>query len=183
VLCFCWDWKHSATREIIQKADPDLSLTVIVQMKLDTKIPQFGTMNDILSFLRSEIVECISTRIFGGPFFTPVPSGRVHPTDDEITDDDNSCHSAFHSDDDFVHACVENEYSDKAVLRQRFRMRAGANKMTVTKILMPLKGQKSSAMFRSKPSTCISRTTSIWMLSSQCCQKNPAATRRTCHFN
>jgi len=121
------DWKHGATREIIQKADPDLSRTVIVQTKLDTKIPQFGTMDDMQSFLRAEIVDRISPRKLGGPFFTSVPSGRVHRIDDEITDDDNFFNSAFESDEDFVHACVENEDSDRAVLRQRFKRKTGAN--------------------------------------------------------
>ena len=41
------DWKHGQTREIVQKADPDLSRTVIVNTKLDTKIPQFGDPEDV----------------------------------------------------------------------------------------------------------------------------------------
>ena len=36
------DWKHGATREIVQKADPELSRTVIVNTKLDTKVSECG---------------------------------------------------------------------------------------------------------------------------------------------
>ncbi len=32
------DWKHEITRKIVQKADPDLSRSVIVNTKLDTKL-------------------------------------------------------------------------------------------------------------------------------------------------
>ena len=45
------DWKHGATREVVQKADPDLSRTVIVNTKFDTKLPQFGTPVDAEEFL------------------------------------------------------------------------------------------------------------------------------------
>ena len=128
ILCFdvtCY-WKHSVTRKIIQKADPNLNRKIIVQMKLDTKIPQFGTINDMQSFLRPWIIKRIITLKLGGPFFLSVPSGRLRPTDDEINHDDNIFNSAFDSDDYFIHACVENKDSERVFLRQRFKRNTGA---------------------------------------------------------
>ena len=104
-------------RKIIQKADPNLNRKIMVQMKLDTKIPQFGTINDMQSFLRPEIVKRISPRALDGPFFTSVTLIRLHCTDDKITNDDNFFNSAFDSDDDLVHVCLEKKYPDRVVIR------------------------------------------------------------------
>jgi GTPase SAR1 family protein len=107
------DWKHGATREIVQKADPDLSRTVIVQTKLDTKIPQFGTGADVQEFLGAEIIDSISPRKLGGPFFTSVPSGRVGRVG--MNEDD----SHFLDDEEFVLACAENEEKDRSIVFQK----------------------------------------------------------------
>jgi GTPase SAR1 family protein len=107
------DWKHGATREIVQKADPDLSRTVIVQTKLDTKIPQFGTAADVLEFLSADIITQISPNKMGGPFFTSVPSGRVLRND--MANED----SVFENDDDFVVGCSDNEDRDRSIISQR----------------------------------------------------------------
>ncbi len=107
------DWKHGATREIVQKADPDLSRTVIVQTKLDTKIPQFGTAADVLEFLSADIITQISPNKMGGPFFTSVPSGRVLRND--MANED----SVFENDDDFVVGCSDNEDRDRGIISQR----------------------------------------------------------------
>jgi len=122
ILCVedTMDWKHGATREIVQKADPDLSRTIIVNTKLDTKIPQFGTPSDVGDFLAADIIDRISPHKLGGPFFTSVPSGRVgrpedlgtHSYDDEYL---------FEHDDDFVSACIENEERDRSVVMQRLK--------------------------------------------------------------
>ena len=112
------DWKHGKTREIVQKADPDLSRTIIVNTKLDTKVPQFGTGKDVEDFLRASIIDGISPQKLGGPYFTSVPSGRVA----RKFDDDYF----FDSDEDFVQGCVENEESDRAIVRQRLKKAGGA---------------------------------------------------------
>lgn len=111
------DWKHGATREIVQKADPELSRTVIVNTKFDTKIPQFGTPSDIEDFLRANILDRLSPHKLGGPFFTSVPSGRVGRQD---LDNDRGAF-LFSSDDDFVSECGENENNDRAVVASKLR--------------------------------------------------------------
>jgi len=111
------DWKHGATREIVQKADPDLSRTVIVNTKFDTKIPQFGTPSDIEDFLRASILDRISPHKLGGPFFTSVPSGRVGRQ--EL--DGESGDFLYTNDDDFVAECGENENNDRTVVASKLR--------------------------------------------------------------
>ena len=46
------DWKHATTRNIVMQADPDLSRTVLVTTKLDTKLPQFSEGADLEDFIR-----------------------------------------------------------------------------------------------------------------------------------
>ena len=122
------DWKHGKTREIVQRVDPDLSRTVIVNTKLDTKVPQFGTSKDVEEFLRASIVDGLSPQKLGGPFFTSVPSGRVgRKFDDDYV---------YDNDDDFVQGCVENEESDRAIVRQRMKKSGGIT----TRELLPRVG-------------------------------------------
>eukprot|EP00979_Chaetoceros_neogracilis_P012523 scaffold3341_cov270-Chaetoceros_neogracile.AAC.21 len=121
ILCVedTMDWKHGATREIVQKADPDLSRTVIINTKLDTKIPQFGTPSDVCDFLRAEVIDSLSPHKLGGPFFSSVPSGRVGRPED--IKDGSFDDFLFQDDDDFVAACIDNEESDRAVVSQRLK--------------------------------------------------------------
>jgi len=122
ILCVedTMDWKHGATREIVQKADPDLSRTIIVNTKFDTKIPQFGTPSDVCDFLQADVIDKISPYKLGGPFFTSVPSGRVGRRLDSNSLSDNEDY-LFGHDDDFVNASIENEESDRAVVMQRLK--------------------------------------------------------------
>lgn len=122
ILCVedTMDWKHGATREIVQKADPDLSRTIIVNTKLDTKVPQFGTPSDICDFLQADVMDQLSPYKLGGPFFTSVPSGRVGRYPDTSVFPDNEDY-LFDHDDDFVSACIENEESDRAIVTQRLK--------------------------------------------------------------
>lgn len=113
------DWKHGATREIVQKADPDLSRTVIVNTKLDTKVPQFGTPADVEDYIRAELIDQLSPHKMGGPFFTTVPSGRVGRKDENAKA--SSSNYMFECDEDFVDACGEAETADKATVGERFR--------------------------------------------------------------
>ena len=110
------DWKHGATREVVQKADPDLSRTVIVNTKFDTKIPQFGTPSDVHDFIRAKILDKICPHKLGGPFYTSVPSGRVSRPGAL-----NSGDFLFDNDEEFVEACAEAEEGDKTLVLQRLK--------------------------------------------------------------
>ena len=145
ILCVedTMDWKHGATREIVQKADPDLSRTVIINTKLDTKIPQFGTPADVGDFLRAEVIDQLSPQKLGGPFFSSVPSGRVGRPDDgrDGAFDD----FLFGHDEDFVTACVENEENDRAIITDRlknlkFRNGDKQSAISASKTLLPRVG-------------------------------------------
>lgn len=112
------DWKHGQTREVVQKADPDLSRTVIVNTKFDTKVPQFGTPSDLSDFIQASDLERVCPNKLGGPFFTSVPSGRVGrvpPTDPNAAD------FLFDNDDEFVLACADSEETDRDTVLKRIR--------------------------------------------------------------
>lgn len=113
------DWKHGQTREVVQKADPELSRTVIVNTKFDTKLPQFGTPSDVVDFLRASILDRISPHRLGGPYFTSVPSGRVGRQ--KSPGDESNQDFLFDTDEDFVFSCGESESSDRAVVMQRLK--------------------------------------------------------------
>lgn len=57
--------------------DPELSRTVIVSTKLDTKILQFARASDVEVFLKPPACTLDGCLLGGSPFFTSVPSGRV----------------------------------------------------------------------------------------------------------
>lgn len=118
ILCVedTMDWKHGITREVVQKADPDLSRTVIVNTKLDTKLPQFGTPNDVAEFVSASIVDRLSPHKLGGPFYTSVPSGRVKRMDSGNDDD-----FLFDDDEEFVAACAEKEDADRELVWNRIK--------------------------------------------------------------
>lgn len=61
----------------VVKIDPELSRTVIVSTKLDTKIPQFARASDVEVFLRPPACILDGCLLGDSPFFTSVPSGRV----------------------------------------------------------------------------------------------------------
>jgi hypothetical protein len=114
------DWKHGATREIVAKADPDLSRTVIVNTKFDTKVPQFSSPSDVDDFLKASILDRIYPHKLGGPYFTSVPSGRVGRTGEPL-DEEDSYNQIYTDDDDFVAGCTDSENADRAVVLQRLK--------------------------------------------------------------
>ena len=123
ILCVedTFDWKHGTTREVVQKADPDLSRTVIVNTKFDTKLPQFGSPSDVEDFIRAGILDRISPHKLGGPFFTSVPSGRVGRLHNPLMDNGDFM---YNSDEAFVKACKDGETEDrKAVLARLKRLK------------------------------------------------------------
>ena len=71
------DWKHATTRNVVMQADPELTRTVLVTTKLDTKLPQFSEAEDLEDFLRAPLISRLFPHMLGGPFFTSVPCGRV----------------------------------------------------------------------------------------------------------
>lgn len=81
------DWKHATTRNIVMQADPQLTRTVLVTTKLDTKLPQFSEADDLQDFLHAPLVHTLFSQLMGGPFFTSVPSGRVGLTKEYDTND------------------------------------------------------------------------------------------------
>jgi len=111
ILCVedTMDWKHASTRNIVIKADPLLERTVIVSTKFDTKLPQFGSTEDIEEFVESPILGKMFESILGGPFFTSVPSGRVG----------SNGNSAFSSNDAFLEAINQLEVEDIVQLESK----------------------------------------------------------------
>lgn len=103
------DWKHSTTRNIVMQADPDLRRTVLVTTKFDTKLPQFGTSEDLEDFLRAPLIQKLYPQMLGGPFYTSVPCGRVGMGKD----------SAFISNEVFVEAVKKVEKYDHARIEAR----------------------------------------------------------------
>lgn len=110
------DWKHATTRNIVMQADPQLTRTVLVTTKLDTKLPQFSEAEDLEDFLKAPLIQSLYSQILGGPFFTSVPSGRVGISKD------------FGTNDDFVNALRTAEKSDR---------------ISATTLLGPIKSRES----------------------------------------
>ena len=107
------DWSNATTRRLVMAVDPNLSRTVVVSTKLDTRIPQFARPHDVEMFLRppSRLLE--PTMLGGSPFFTSVPSGRVG----------NSRDAVFRSNEHFRVAVAEREALDVAELEARLGRR------------------------------------------------------------
>lgn len=95
------DWKHATTRNIVTQVDPDLTRTVLVCTKLDTKLPQFSEAEDLDDFLNAPLIMKLFPHILGGPYFTSVPSGRVGMSKD------------FDSNEAFVRRLRSTEVSDR----------------------------------------------------------------------
>lgn len=84
------------------QADPQLTRTVLVTTKLDTKLPQFSEPGDLEDFIRAPIIKNMFSQMLGGPFFTTVPSGRVGVSKD------------FDSNDAFVKSLQQAERVDRS---------------------------------------------------------------------
>ncbi|CAI5508276.1 unnamed protein product [Closterium sp. Naga37s-1] len=103
------DWSNATTRRIVMKVDPDLSRTILVSTKLDTRIPQFSRAADVEMFLNPPLPDISASRLATRPFFTSVPSGRVGSGSDAV----------FMTDDDFRDAVARREMSDLAALEDK----------------------------------------------------------------
>ncbi|KAG0561482.1 hypothetical protein KC19_9G067700 [Ceratodon purpureus] len=103
------DWSNATTRSIVMQIDPDLSRTVVVSTKLDTRIPQFACRADVELFLRPSQRLLEGNILSGSPFFTSVPSGRVGVTRDSV----------HRSNDHFREAIALREAQDIALLEEK----------------------------------------------------------------
>ncbi|KAF3784519.1 Dynamin-like protein [Nymphaea thermarum] len=111
ILCLedCSDWSNATTRRVVMQIDPELSRTVVVSTKLDTKILQFARSSDVEVFLKPPARTLDGSILGGSPFFTSVPSGRV-----------GSGHeSVFRSNDEFKQAVSLREIQDIASLEEK----------------------------------------------------------------
>ena len=119
------DWKHATTRNIVMQADPELTRTVLVTTKLDTKLPQFSEAEDLEDFLKAPLVHKIFPHMLGGPFFTTVPCGRV------------GISKEFGTNDAFVHALRHAEQEDRKQIANkmgRVQSRGPAVNVGVTRL-------------------------------------------------
>ncbi|XXG87115.1 hypothetical protein AAC387_Pa11g1881 [Persea americana] len=111
ILCLedCSDWSNATTRRVVMQTDPELSRTVVVSTKLDTKIPQFARSSDVEVFLRPPTCTLDGCILGDSPFFTSVPSGRV------------GCghESVYRSNDEFKQAVSLRELEDVASLEEK----------------------------------------------------------------
>ena len=104
------DWKHATTRNVVMQADPDLTRTVLVTTKLDTKLPQFSEGEDLEDFLRAPLIKKLFPHMMGGPFFTSVPSGRVGHSKD------------YNTNEAFVRALLDAERHDQGIVNRKMEM-------------------------------------------------------------
>lgn len=110
ILCLedCSDWSNATTRRVVMQMDPEMSRTVVVSTKLDTRIPQFARAADVELFLRPP-PRLLETSLGGAPFFTSVPSGRVGFGRDAV----------YQSDDHFREAVGLREGQDVHALQEK----------------------------------------------------------------
>ncbi|XP_020253126.1 dynamin-like protein ARC5 isoform X3 [Asparagus officinalis] len=111
ILCLedCSDWSNATTRRIVMQIDPELSRTVLVSTKLDTKIPQFARSSDVEVFLRPPARILDGCLLGDSPFFTSIPSGRVGSERDSV----------YSSNEEFKKAISLRELEDIACLEEK----------------------------------------------------------------
>ncbi|KAM7252078.1 hypothetical protein ACFE04_023961 [Oxalis oulophora] len=110
ILCLedCSDWSNATTRRVVMQIDPELSRTVIVSTKLDTKIPQFARSSDVEVFLTPPCMHD-DVILVDYPFFTSVPSGRVGSGRETV----------YRSNDEFKQAIAYRELEDISALEEK----------------------------------------------------------------
>ncbi|KAL1328166.1 hypothetical protein AAHE18_13G354700 [Arachis hypogaea] len=111
ILCLedCSDWSNATTRRVVMQIDPELSRTVIVSTKLDTRIPQFARPSDVEVFLSPPACTLDGCILGDSPFFTSVPSGRVGSGSDSV----------YRSNDEFKQAVCFREIEDVSSLEEK----------------------------------------------------------------
>ncbi|KAK2665327.1 hypothetical protein Ddye_003901 [Dipteronia dyeriana] len=129
ILCLedCNDWINATTRRVVMQVDPELTRTVIVSTKLDTKIPQFARSSDVEVFLSPPACTLDGFILGESPFFTSVPSGRVGTGHDSV----------YRSNEEFKQAVSLREIEDIVSLEEKLgrplskqeRSRIGVSKL------------------------------------------------------
>ncbi|KAK4837067.1 hypothetical protein QYF36_002572 [Acer negundo] len=129
ILCLedCNDWINATTRRVVMQVDPELTRTVIVSTKLDTKIPQFARSSDVEVFLLPPACTLDGFILGESPFFTSVPSGRVGTGQDSV----------YRSNEEFKQAVSLREMEDIVSLEEKLgrslskqeRSRIGVSKL------------------------------------------------------
>ncbi|KAJ4716930.1 Dynamin-like protein [Melia azedarach] len=129
ILCLedCNDWSNATTRRVVMQIDPELTRTVIVSTKLDTKIPQFARSSDVEVFLSPPACTLDGFILGDSPFFTSVPSGRVGAEHDSV----------YRSNEEFKQAISIREMEDISLLEEKLgrslskkeRSRIGVSKL------------------------------------------------------
>ncbi|CAK7353712.1 unnamed protein product [Dovyalis caffra] len=111
ILCLedCSDWSNATTRRVVMQIDPELSRTVVVSTKLDTRIPQFARSSDVEVFLSPPAYTLDGFILGDSPFFTSVPSGRVGSGHDTV----------YSSNDEFKQAISLREMEDVVSLEEK----------------------------------------------------------------
>ncbi|KAK6156875.1 hypothetical protein DH2020_011123 [Rehmannia glutinosa] len=111
ILCLedCSDWSNATTRRVVMQIDPELSRTVVVSTKLDTKIPQFARASDVEVFLSPPASTLDGFMLGDSPFFTSVPSGRVGSEHESV----------YRSNDEFKQAISLREMEDRTALEEK----------------------------------------------------------------
>lgn len=111
ILCLedCSDWSNATTRRVVMQIDPELSRTVIVSTKLDTKIPQFARSSDVEVFLSPPACTLDGFLLGDSPFFTSVPSGRVGSGHDSV----------YRTNDEFKQSISLREVEDVKSLEEK----------------------------------------------------------------
>ncbi|KXZ51508.1 hypothetical protein GPECTOR_12g471 [Gonium pectorale] len=114
ILCLedCSDWSNATTRRLVMQVDPNLSRTVLVSTKFDTRIPQFARAADCEMFLKPSALDG-NSMLGDAPFFTSVPSGRVGTGSDCV----------FPTHDAFRERLTEREATDVADLEAKLGRR------------------------------------------------------------
>jgi len=103
------DWKHATARSLVERADPHLSRTVLVNTKFDTKLLQFDEPDDIQEFIAAPLLEKLHPHLGGGPFFTSVPAGRVGKRKAD----------AFRSNEGYIRGLRAREARDRAAVASK----------------------------------------------------------------
>ena len=84
-LCLCLedtaDWQLCPTAAVVRRADPDLGRTILVATKLDGKLKQFSSPEDLHRLLNpGPALRQHAGSLLGGPIFTCIPPVRGDPT-------------------------------------------------------------------------------------------------------
>lgn len=96
---------------ILLQIDPELSRTVIVSTKLDTKIPQFARSSDVEVFLLPPSCTLDGIILGDSPFFTSVPSGRVGSGHDSVYKSNDEFKEVSRCKLGFIYLFINNTFS------------------------------------------------------------------------